>query len=355
MKKYFERINQFLSNFVNSLTTRITDRGSAQELVITFGGIAIIMLVILVISFAKPVTEQLSETLFIEHHGSFDYQADARPGIYDQEYAQTGEPFFWDLSENLDVEFSYYLNGITLKNFSGVYQMTARIEDEHGWRRTLAAGEETAFTTIPTTLELGLELDQIAEILNAYQNQTGISRNNYFLVIEPLITVQGSTGGMDVQSKFSPELAFYITTAEFYLVSDDQITLNPEYIESATQLVEQGGTLSLFTLHVPVKIIRWVSFSFLIVSLVFFGIYFNYYQKMLQREDPVGLAFRYADWIVDVSRKPSDEDMILIDDFDDLLKMAGQYDLVILHYYHGESHYYYIKAPEGYFYYRLAE
>jgi hypothetical protein len=355
MNKYFEKINRLFSNFINSLTSRITDRGGAQEIVITFGGIAIVMLVILVISFAKPVTEQLSETLFIEHHGAFSYQADARQGIYDQEYAQTGEPFFWDISENLDVEFSYYLNGISITNFSGTYQMTARLEDEHGWKRTLVTGEETAFTTFPATFELGLELDQIADIINSYQRQTNVSRNNYFLVIEPLIKVQGKSRGMDVQSQFSPELSFYITTAEFYLVNNDEITLNPEYIESATQLVEQGGTLSLFTLHVPVKVIRWVSLVFLVVALVFFGIYFIFYNKMLQREDPEGLAFRYGDWIVNVSNKPADEEMVWIEKFNDIVKMAEQYELVILHHQHEEFHYYYIKAPEGYFYYRLVE
>lgn len=355
MNKYIEKIYLFFSNLINSLTSRINDRSSAQEIVITFGGIAIVMLVILVISFAKPVTEQLSETLFIEHHGSFSYQADAPEGLYDQEYAQTGEPFFWDISENLNVGFSYYLNGISLTNFSGTYQMTARLEDEHGWRRTLATGEETTFATFPATFELDLELDQIADLINSYQRQTGVSRNNYFLVIEPRIKVQGTSSGMDVQSQFSPELVFYITTAEFYLVNDAEIILNPEFIESATQLIEQGGTLSLFTLNVPVKVIRWVSLAFLIVALVFFGIYFNHYTRMLKREDPEGLAFRYGDWIVTVSNKPSDEEMIWIDNLNDIVKMAEQYELVILHHQNEQIHYYYVKAPEGYFYYRIAE
>lgn len=336
------------------MTARVTDRSSAQEFVITFGGLTFIMFVILVISVAKPVTEQLNETLFVEHHGAFSYHADADPGIYDQEFAQTGEPIFWDISEHLNVAFSYDLNGINFRNFQGVYQMTARIEDEHGWRRTLVAGEETTFTSFPAAFELDLELDQIADVLNQYQRKTGISRSNYFLVIEPLISMEGKVGGADIQSEFSPELVFYITTAEFYLVSNDPVTLNPEYIESATQLVEQGGTLSLFNLHLPVKVIRWLSLLLLVVSLVFFGVYFNHYTKMLQRLDPEGFAFRYADWIVNVSHKPANNEMIQLDDVEDLVKLAEQYELVILHNHHDNFDYYYLKAPEGYFFYRMA-
>ena len=287
--------------------------------------------------------------------GLFNYQADALPGIYDHSYAETGEPFFWELSDELHIDFTYWTNGVELKDFQGTYQLTAYLEDEHGWHRGLVLGEKTSFSTFPITFSGDLVLANIAAKINAYQRQTGIARNNYILVIEPLIITTGSTAGMMVQSEFSPELKFYINTSEFYLVNDDQTTLEPELTEAVTKLVEQGGTLSLFSLAVPVKVIRGVSLTLLLAALAFFGMFSNYFAKMLQRNDPDGLAFRYSDWIVDAEKMPSEEEMSFLVEFDDLIKLAAQYDLIIYHHQTKKTHFYYLKAPEGYFYYRLGE
>jgi Ca2+/Na+ antiporter len=355
MKKIIQSLKDFYKKIEEILTVKMDSKESTQEVVITLGAVAIVMLVILVISFAKPVTEQLNQTLFVEHFGSFDYRADSRAGIYDKEYAQTGEPFFWDITDELHLEFSYWTNGVELKNFQGMYIFTARLEDEHGWKRSLPLGEETVFQTHPITFSADLILDDIAEILNSYQRLTGISRNNYFLVIEPVIRTTGNTAGMVVQSEFSPELRFYITTSEFYLVNDDQITLEPELIESVTKSVEQGGTLSIFTLAVPVRVIRWVSLVLLVIALALFGIYSTYYAKMLNRQDPDGLDYRYGTWMVDTADMPQENEMSLIAEFEDLIKIATLYDLVILHTHTNRTHYYYLKAPEGYFYYRISD
>ena len=71
MTNFFENAKVYYRNLEEKLTAKLITRESTQEVVITMGGIAIVMLVILLVSFTKPVTEQLNQTLFVEHYGSF--------------------------------------------------------------------------------------------------------------------------------------------------------------------------------------------------------------------------------------------------------------------------------------------
>jgi signal peptidase I len=232
------------------------------DLLSLFGLLAVGALILGGLAFTKPLSVPATMPLPYEHKGQFTYSSSAPTGVYDTNTAQTGQPLFLNLSNDLNISFDYKLQSDWPQEVTGDYQLSAELADPDGWQRTIQLVPATPFEGSELMVSSVLHLQEVQQIIITFEEQTGIQRKDYTLSIVPHIQLAGTLAGQALDDSFSPPLVFRLDKSQIWLIKDrsaDHDITQPIEAKSISAPTMVGATLDLLGFKLPVEPARWIA------------------------------------------------------------------------------------------------
>ncbi len=217
-----------------------------QANVWAIAGIGASCLVLLALSFTRPVNNETSHDVTLNHRGEFSYSA-VVPGaeaVYLDGRVHTGDPIYSRLLDKVNVAFKYHLESEAKFEAQGTVELYVDIRDTSGWSRREMIQPSTPMVLVAgadSVAQGTFDIAQLASMTDKLEQMTGITRDSYSVVLKASVHINGETNGQVVQEAFEPELTFGLDALQLQLQASSGKTtdmLNPS-----------GGGL----LHVPAK------------------------------------------------------------------------------------------------------
>ncbi len=183
---------------------------SRSDLLFAVAALGFAAAVLALFAFTRPLTRTTGVDIPYTHSGQFSYRADVPPGIYDGTVAQTGDPIFRRVTSALPATFAYRFSTEQPAQLSGNCALYAELSDGDGWRRSLELQPETPLQGTGCTVTGIIDLAQVQALIDAFEEQTGVSRTQYTLALAPRVTITGSLAGEGLDDTFTPRFAFRV-------------------------------------------------------------------------------------------------------------------------------------------------
>ena len=305
-----------------------------ETILFIFLALFIAALALAVVSFSTPETVSTPADIQVVNVGIFSYTAPAQPGVYDSASPQTGDPIFLKTTCNVNLHFSYVLNGDPLSDVSGSISLKAETQTANGWTRTFPLQPVTAFTGKTADVQTDLNPCKILKTLRSAEEQIQIHNDSYRLTLIPEVKVSATAGLLPMQSTFSPRLVFYLDDSQMYVVNENagQDPLSSFKVESKVATTDTPNKIQLPGFSLNVHVARVLSLIGLIASLAL-GLFLGWSIYKATKQDPIlAASLRYGALLVNVSQMPAQVAAreILVESLDDLAVLAERNAAAIL-------------------------
>ena len=225
-----------------------------------FGFIAII---IAFISFSKPIETIVADNYTYTHLGYFNYSSEVPEDIYENNQLETGDPIFRQINDSINIVFSYELDSDKKTDVTGTYKMLAIIKDTTGWEKSIELIPPSLIQGSSFTSSTVLDLNDIDNVIDNFENQTGITNKRYTLILQPQVEIKGQIGDRTFEDTFMPELSFYMDEQKLILTnsaSENELELNPTLGGTVMGRTSSPNTISFLGLNVNILLARMISF-----------------------------------------------------------------------------------------------
>jgi len=320
-----------------------------SERIYTFAVIGFAALLLTVVSFTQPLERDVPDNYEFIHYGKFDYFAAVPQGVYEGDLLQSGDPVFRQLSNSLNLIFSYQFKTDQTNQVDGTYRLIAEISESSGWIRTLEIIPLSDFSGQGFTSTGILDLARVQELTDNLEQQTGIFNNRYTLTIRPEVIISGIAGGRDISGTFSPGLAFSFNEKKIELLKDnsDSIdSLNPQEIGIIPGIRTESNTISILGFGLNVLIAQIIALYMLISSLVGFIWMGVKYFRSRKNSEAERIKSQYGSILVDIrgGKFPSNT-IVEVTDIKELVRIAAKDESMIYHFIRVNTHHYFVTAP----------
>ncbi len=319
-------------------------------LVVVFGALT-------AVTWTRPITRGSQSSVAFDQHVSFSYAALAPAGItYPTGLVTTGDPVFLHLVHSLEVTARYSLDLTTRRaseapvSVSGTIGATAVVEGPDGWSAPLGTVAPVAFSGPTATVDVPLDLTQIAVVEKAFDTETGMPLGDPNIVVTPTVHIRGTLDGAPVADMFAPSLTFPVNEQEIDVVQGGSVAadkaLTPDSPGSVERPTRVPAKMTILGRAVAVTGARRLALVGLILSLLAaFGAGIWWMRR--RRMDETGrihAAFRPD--LVAVTASPAVKAPLVVDveTFDELARLARRYDCMILEHSHDAGHAYYVES-----------
>jgi hypothetical protein len=337
-------------------------RESKTDLFFILITLALASLLLAFFAFSQPVTQTVTDQLSYQHQGEFSYSADAPPGIYEADNAQTGQPIFRQLITKVKVNFDYQFIAKLPSELQGTYRLIARIRHANGWQWTVELQPITPFSGSTFNAHSQLDLAQIQALITGVEQQTGLQRQQYTLDLIPEVSVKGQLAGQELADQFAPHLSFQLDDLQLRLaqdisqISDSQSPLKPVQAGVVSRTREAPNTLALLSFQLKVSTARQLALGGLVLSLG--GLSALAWSILRSPRDGqiARIPSKYEALIITVSASELDlgQQMIRVATIDDLARIAERDGRMILHQQDGLTERYLVLDRTITYYYQPA-
>ena len=327
--------------------------------------IALSAILIAVLAFTRPVEQLIADDVEFEHVGILLYQAADTKDVYDTDQVQSGEPVYVQLTCNVQLSYTYqlyssYLLADEAEQLVGSYQFFAQIGDADGWNRIIELTSPTGFSGSGFSAGVDLDLCHIGDLIAHLKTETGTKHTWYDLDILPKVNIIGSVAGRELKDEFAPEIKFQFNQ---FLMRLPPVDIGDDKLESLTPM--QAGIIprtrlapnlvKLFGVEIPVLVVRLVSIALFIpavLGILWLG--WPLYQSW-KSGDASRIRVQYDPMLVEVEAGslPTTGQVVRVDSFKDIVKMAERYGAVILDEVNGNSHRYCVQDGDTLYAYQL--
>jgi len=306
----------------------------------------LIAVILAFISFSKPITQETTSNIEYENKGSFDYFAITSDAVYKEGYLESGDKVFRLLTDSINIVFQYQLEIEQPVLAYGTYHVVVEVSDASGWSYPIELVPVTDFTGTNFSVSSVLELNQVQQVIDNLEDQTGITNSTYYLTLHPEIDLQGTVSQEQFEIGFSPSLTFLIDDLSMRLLNQDKDTLadllNPSEEGTIPEAKVVGNTISFLCFHFNILVLRIVSVYGIIFTMLLL-VWFNKKYANTQNSDSISmLKAQYGISFVDIKNDflPSQQ-KIEIPNMEELAQIAGDEGSRIYHYdQDGVDHYY---------------
>lgn len=331
-----------------------------DEVFFTLFVIGIAALLLGVIAFTRPLTRAKSVELMYRQSGEFSYSAEANPNVYDQETVQPGEPLFRNLTQIFDVEFTYEFSTDHPTSISGVRSLIAEVSDVDGWRRTIVMTPETEFDVHKFTFYSSLDLSEVQDMIDLFEEETGLDRKEYTLTIKPVIAFSGTMADEFFMDEFSPELRFSLDEFLVHLIIDTFNGEDPLYPASAgtvTDEIMEANTISILGYALNVSTGRWISSVIFLITVAAFIAFLWLLNRRAGIDEISRIQMLYGSRIVMVENKIiiNRKQLIDVSTIEDLVRLSERDDQIILYKAMKDGHHYYVESGNFYYHYKTVD
>jgi len=245
--------------------------------------------------------------------------------------------------KNIDQCYTLWLRKVffkkqPLKSATGPYRLLAEISDStNNWKRTLELQPPAQFTNGAIRAEGTLDLNKIQELVKLVNQQTGINRSQYAIVILPEVLTQLGIGNQTLEERFAPRLEFRVNDLEMYLVSrasgGSTDPLKPIQAGLAHQSVTQPNTLSLFGINLEIGLAQELSLIGFLTAMLGILILWTLQTIAAASGEASLIQLKYGGTMISIdSEDPTiGQQVVDVTTIDDLAKIAEHEGRMMLH------------------------
>jgi signal peptidase I len=316
-------------------------------------------LLLAIFAFLRPTTRAVADDIAYEQTGTFSYSAAAPAGVYDSESVQTGEPVFRQITNLVDVQFAYQLAAEQPSNVRGSSRLVAEISDTSGWKRAIELQPSNEFSGPTFTSQGSIDLARFQALIDNFERQTGIQRQQYALALVARTAVEGSLSGQELRDEFAPRLEFLLDRQQLQLAQAGGGKTEP-FAQSQQGMLkrtsQQPNTLILLGLTLEVASARRIALAGLCLALGGTLLLGYLMSRAKQDDEPARIQRRYGPLLIAIRDSQPDSSAATIDvaTIDDLAKLAEQHGLMIMHAQHGAEHSYFVYDGKLSYRYRIS-
>ncbi len=324
-------------------------RDNALEMLMAAGVVAVVLVVLAIVAFTRPLTVMANVPLNFTERASYTYSASAPGSVYDGPTVSPGEPVFRRLTDSFTVGLAYTLASPDATDVRGIYRMVVEIADISGWKRTIEILPDTYFDGKSFTAEGTIRFDDIQKHIDRLETETGLMRQEFMMTVRTEVTVLGKLNGITFENVYAPELIFGFDDLQVQLVKPtngpadvfEQINIG-----SVPQEVEQDNVISIVGLKLPVKTARIVAVIGLNVMVLVIGYLGSQVYRAFRRGEAAQVEVLYGPMLVTVQddvlprRRP-----VRVSSIHELAKIAERDQCMIYHMQLGETHRYLVQSP----------
>ncbi len=272
--------------------------------------------------------------------GSFTYSAPAAPGpIYPANRAETGEPLFTRVLDDVSLAFAYRFHSSTPHALTGTASLAAEVSSTSGWQTTLPLARPTPFRGDRALVTANLSLPSLLALVHRVQATTAVA-GSYTLTLLPRVLASGTLAGVPLSTTFTPPLQFSLNQFELQPVTPaggplttptPASPLTPSTSASVTGGRDEPRSISLLLAKIPVARARTISLA--AIAAILLALILALALIRARAAAPTSIPSRYRHAIVPVDRVWQLPGVPVIDlaDIDALARIAEHYDRAILH------------------------
>jgi hypothetical protein len=147
--------------------------GTFEWVLFVLGLLFFASLVLGLISFTRPLLQEVPANISYQQAGTYAYSAQAPAGVYDTGMLVSGEPIFPKLNCQVMLDFKYSFLGDQFQGLTGTHQVTALVgESTSGWQRNLPLESLTTFSGNTFDVSVPLDICQAEAITASMENET---------------------------------------------------------------------------------------------------------------------------------------------------------------------------------------
>ncbi|HET9222513.1 MAG TPA: signal peptidase I [Roseiflexaceae bacterium] len=328
--------------------------------ILLFGlaALACASLLLAIYAFLRPTTRSLADDIAYEQTGTFSYSATAPLGVYDSDSVQTGEPVFRQLTDAVDVQFVYRLAAEQQFDVHGSSRLAAEVSDTSGWKRVIELQPSTEFSGASFTARGSIDLARVQALIDNFERQTGIQRQQYALALVASTAVEGTLSGQELRDEYAPRLEFLLDRQQLQLAQSSSDRDKP-FVQSQQGLLkrsrEQPNTLTLLGLTLEVADARRVALAGLCLALGGALLLGYLMSRAGQGDEPTRIQHKYGPLLIAIRDSQPGDSAVTIDvtTIDDLARLAEQHGLMIMHAQGSAEHSYFVYDGKLSYRYRI--
>ncbi len=299
-------------------------------------------LALAILSFSRPLTRSVPVEHTYTHAGGFSYTAEAPDGIYDNGRARTGDPIFRSVTTIVRINFDYQFRTAEPNDIGGSYTLGAEVSDNNGWRRAVELHPEQSFQGTAFTTTGVLDLEKLQALIDQFEEQANLSRQEYKVTITPQVKVSGRLGGQLLQEDFAPILVFRLNDQQLQLAQSDSAPLQPSEPGTLQSIDTKPNTVALLGLKFDVGSARRIALLGLGISMLGIAWFGVGIVKALQGNEVGRIDLKYKPLLVMITESSIDHNGKVIDvaTIEDLVRLAERLGTVMLHSVQDDVHQY---------------
>jgi Family of unknown function (DUF5305) len=316
-------------------------------------------LLLAIFAFTRATTRAVPDDMSYEQTGTFSYSADAPADVYETGSAQTGEPVFRQLSSGVAVQFVYRLATDQPVDLRGSSRLAAEISDGSGWKRTIELQANTDFSGSTFNANGILDFARIQALIDRYEQQAEIQRQQYTLAVVAHVSVAGTLNEQELRDEFAPRLEFLFDRQQLQVAQSSGGTNNP-FTQSQQGMLKRSSqrpnTLALLGLALEVTSARRIALTGLCLAVSGALLLGFLLRRAAQIDEPTRIQQLYGRLLIALhdSEPGAGSPLVDVATIDDLVKLAEQHGVMIMHGRNGAEQRYFVYDGTLTYRYRVA-
>ena len=268
-EKYIQKQSSF-----DHENEEINMNNNSSDTIYLISAVGFIALVLMFASFSQPIEQSAADNIEYTHSGYFEYYSEVPEDVFEGDVLQSGDPIYRQLNDSIDITYSYEISSVEPISIQGTYRLLAKISESSGWNRTIEIIPISFIVENSFTSSGILDLNEIQDFMDNFEEQTGLKSTRYTLSIIPEVNIQGTIGKNDFSDTFSPELKFSMDDQKIILLEESNTengdVLNPVENGEILRTRNKANSISILGLSINILVVRFISLYFLAGSIIAF-------------------------------------------------------------------------------------
>lgn len=300
-----------------------------------------------------------SQVVSYRQQSHFTYRASVpKSVVYPQGLVAPGSPVAYPAAQMLHTSFTYVLQVPGGRSLGGTATLAVVLVSTSGWREPVGRPMAATFHGDAVRVDEAIDVGQVFATVREVSQMTHDSVDTYQLVLTASVHAVGTAGGHTFLAAQTPSMAFVVQPAWLQLEKPTLSTL-AQYLNPTTPgflrvTIPSANTLGVLGLRLPVSTARLIVSGTLALLGAAMGVALR---RARQREaalgEPARIARQFGNLIIPVEELPFSPAArsIRVGSMAGLVRLATQFERIILHAVDAEGQHVYLLENTGESYY----
>ncbi|MDA8198937.1 MAG: S24/S26 family peptidase [Thermaerobacter sp.] len=326
-------------------------------------GLAVVAAVVAAWAYIVPDAIATPQIIPYAQDGHFGYQASVPKSVlYPDGRVSPGNPVAYPPAKTVQVTFTYHLQVPAGRSVGGTVALSTSVVSTSGWSQELPGSSSTTFHGSTVSVAQTINVATLFNTIYEVRKMTNDLSDSYQVVSTASVHAVGMVGSHSILASDAPTLTFVVQPAWLQLAKPTTSSLaaylNPVRSGSITVVADGANSLAAFGGQIPVSTARLFGPALLgllgVALLVVLRI-----QQQAERTmaEPTRIARQYASLLISVDALPFSPSRrsIRVGSMEGLVRLAVQYERIILHAVEENGRHIYLLENTGESYYFSAQ